>query len=78
MREVISQVKMEVKIKQLDISAGILERVLYVERLTTLGLSCKEKMRTRGDLTALCNFLRRGRGEELMVSAPWSPVTGHM
>lgn len=78
MREVISQIKMEVKIKQFDISAGILERVLYEERLRTLVLSCLEKRRTRGDLMALCNFMRRGRGEEVAVSTPWSPKTGHM
>jgi len=35
----------------------------YDERPRTLGLSCLEKRRLRGDLIALCSFPRRGSGE---------------
>ncbi|KAK4828082.1 LOW QUALITY PROTEIN: hypothetical protein QYF61_023142, partial [Mycteria americana] len=40
-----------------------LEGMSYEEWLRSLGLSSLERRRPRGDLTALCSFLRRGRGE---------------
>jgi len=40
-----------------------LEGRSYEEQLRTSGLSSLEKSRLRGDLTAFCSFLRRGRGE---------------
>ncbi|XP_049667156.1 suppressor of SWI4 1 homolog isoform X1 [Accipiter gentilis] len=40
-----------------------LEGMSCEEQLRTLGLSSLEKRRLRGNLVALCSFLRRGRGE---------------
>ncbi|KAK4827993.1 hypothetical protein QYF61_022695 [Mycteria americana] len=40
-----------------------LEGMSSEERLRTLGLSCLERRRLRGDLLALSSFLRRGSGE---------------
>ncbi|KAK4820681.1 hypothetical protein QYF61_003601 [Mycteria americana] len=40
-----------------------LEGTSYEEQLRTLGLSSLEERRLRGNLIALCSFLRRGSGE---------------
>ena len=40
-----------------------LEGMSHEERLRTLGLSSSEKRRLRGNLTAPCSVVRRGRGE---------------
>ena len=40
-----------------------LEGMSYEEWLRTLGFSSLQKRRLRGDLIALCSFLRRGSGE---------------
>ncbi|KAK4814559.1 hypothetical protein QYF61_023758 [Mycteria americana] len=48
----------------------------YEEQLRTLGLSCLEKWRLRGNLIALCSFLRRGRGEGGCLGMVQSSVRG--
>jgi len=46
------------------------------EWLRTLVLPSLGKNRLRGDLIALCSFLRRERGEG--GAELWDPVTGHV
>jgi len=51
------------------------------ERLRALGRSGLESRRLRGDLTALCSLLRRGRGEggaELCSPVPSARVCGFL
>ncbi|KAK4815588.1 hypothetical protein QYF61_004803 [Mycteria americana] len=55
-----------------------LEGMSCEEWLRTLGLSSLEKRRLRGDLVALCSFLRRGGGEGGAELFSWDPVTGHV
>jgi len=66
----------------------VLEGMVYEERLRTKGLSGLEKRRLRGNLIALCSFLRRGRGEggvelfsgvsnDRIKAAPGEVQTGH-
>ncbi|KAK4816066.1 hypothetical protein QYF61_011074 [Mycteria americana] len=55
-----------------------LEGMSCEEWLRTLGLSSLEKRRLRGDLVALCSFLRRGGGEGGAELFSWDPVTGRM
>ncbi|KAK4816067.1 hypothetical protein QYF61_011075 [Mycteria americana] len=55
-----------------------LEGMSCEEWLRTLGLSSLEKRRLRGDLVALCSFLRRGGGEGGAELFSWDPVTGHL
>jgi len=57
-----------------------LEGMSYKEQLRTLGLCSLEKRRLRGDLFALCSFLRRGRGEggaELFSLVPSDRIHGN-
>jgi len=53
-----------------------LEGMSSEERLRALGLSGLESRRLRGDLTALCSLLRRGRGDGGAELCSLVPIAG--